>query len=47
MELDLKTIEKLMQLMVDKKLDSLQLGDFHLTKSRHETAKAEATQKAV
>jgi len=42
MELDLTTIEALMQLVVKHKLDSLKYGDLILTKSKHEQAKTEA-----
>lgn len=42
MELTLEAIQSLIKMVVDNKLDKLELGDLKISKSRYEASKAEA-----
>lgn len=43
MELTIESIQQLMKLMSEHKVDRLKLGDLELTKTKHEAGKNEAT----
>lgn len=47
MEMSLELITALSQLMVEKKLDQIKVGDVLITKTKHETPKVEATSPAL